>query len=164
MRPVLLAAAFAVASFWAAKAEPSTGARAAAFLAALERNEPQELAGFFAPDVVTTLPFAASGETDPGAYRVFNGRAQTVAYFGGAAERIPEVAFVDVEITVSEDGATAFIETRGAMRLADGAPYRNLYVWRLDFEGEAIVGITEYLNPVTAALAFGRPIGPQPAE
>ncbi|MEO0697804.1 MAG: nuclear transport factor 2 family protein [Pseudomonadota bacterium] len=132
-----------------------------AFFAALESGELGQIEALMAEDVVNTIPFDASGATTEDVFRIFDGREQVMAYFAQAQQFIPEVAFVDPQITISASGDTAFVETRGNMQLADGRAYENLYVWRLDFENDQIVEITEYFNPVTAAIAFGRPLGPQ---
>lgn len=159
---VLAAAAAAAGVAWA---EPDHArAQTQAFFAALEGGDLGALEEMMHPEIVNTLPFAASGATDAGAMRVFDGREQVLAYFAGASQAIPEVAFEELEITLANDGAVAFVETRGDMRLADGREYRNLYVWRLSFEDGRIVEIVEYFNPVTAAEAFGRPVGSQSVD
>lgn len=135
-----------------------------AFFTALESGQLSKIDALMADEVVNTIPFHASGATTEDVFRIFEGREQVMAYFAGAQQFIPEVAFVDPQITISASGETAFVETRGDMQLADGRAYENLYVWRLDFEDGQIIGIVEYLNPVTAALAFGRPLGPQDAN
>ena len=135
-----------------------------AFFGALEQGDFEALAALMSNDIVNTLPYAASGSTAPDAFRVFTGKQQVLAYFESAGQFIPSVSFVETDITLSNDGDTAFVETRGEMVLADGRPYRNLYVWRLDFEDGQISEITEYFNPVTAAIAFGRPLGPEAAN
>ncbi len=47
------------------------------------------------------------------------------------------------------------------MKMANGRPYENRYVFRFDVENGKIRRIREYLNPVTSAVAFGLPL-PQP--
>ncbi|APX13392.1 nuclear transport factor 2 family protein [Tateyamaria omphalii] len=132
-----------------------------AFFQALEQGDLDAVAALMADDVVNTLPYAASGATTPDAFRIYSGKAEVIAYFEGASQFIPTVSFIDAKVTVSGDGETVFVENRGDMILADGRPYSNLYVWRLDFEDGQIVEMTEYFNPVTAAIAFNRPIGPE---
>lgn len=142
----------------------STLAQTEAFFAALETRNLEQVENLIDEAVVNTIPFAASGNTTEDAFRIFDGRDQVMAYFAGALERIPKLAFVEPEFTVSADGDTVFVETRGDMVLADGQSYQNLYVWRIDYSGAKITAITEYFNPVTAAIAFNRPIGPQGVE
>ena len=51
-----------------------------------------------------------------------------------------------------------FAEAMGDMEMASGKPYRNMYVFRFDLEGNKIKKLIEYRNPVTAAIAFDRPL------
>ena len=44
------------------------------------------------------------------------------------------------------------------MKMANGRPYANRYVFRFDVEGGKIKRIREYANPITAAIAFGIPL------
>ncbi len=165
MRPARFAMALAMVLPTAAFSNGETTLQQTqAFFAAMENESLEQIEALLDDDVVNTLPFAASGATTEDAFRIFTGRAEVMGYFAGALGRIPEVAFTDPEITVSADGTTAFVETRGAMVLADGRDYANLYVWRIDFTEGRISAITEYLNPVTAALAFNVPLGPQPSQ
>jgi ketosteroid isomerase-like protein len=53
-----------------------------------------------------------------------------------------------------------FVESRGNIIMKSGHEYRNRYVFRFDVEGDIIVRLREYYNPVTSGLAFGRRIGP----
>ena len=165
MRSICAAAALALAVPTLALAGADTTLeRTEALFAALESGNLETIEGMMTEEVVTTIPYSATGVTTEDAFRVFDGRPAVMAYFAGAIEFIPEVTFVTPVITVSEDGNTAFVETRGDMRLADGRPYANIYVWRLDYSEGRIAAITEYFNPVTAAIAFNRPIGPQPTQ
>lgn len=142
----------------------STLVQTQAFFAALENRNLKEVESLMDEGIVNTIPFVPSGKTTKDAFRIYDGRDQVMAYVAGALERIPELAFVEPDITLSADGETAFVEARGNMVLADGRPYQNLYVWRIDYEDGKIMAITEYFNPVTAAIAFNRPIGPQAVD
>jgi ketosteroid isomerase-like protein len=131
------------------------------FFDALEARDPANVQTLLADDVTNVLPYTASGDTQPAALRRFEGRSAVMTYFEGAMERIRTIAFEDTAIAPTADGNTVFVETRGDMVLADGRAYRNLYVWVFETEDGQITAIREYFNPVTAALAFGRPLGPQ---
>jgi len=130
------------------------------FFDALEARDLAAVQVLLAEDVTNTLPYTASGDTKPDVMRRFEGRLEVMAYFEGAMERITTLAFEDTTITPAANGRTVFVETRGDMVLADGRPYRNLYVWAFETVDGRIAAIREYFNPVTAALAFGRPLGP----
>ncbi|MEL7262599.1 MAG: nuclear transport factor 2 family protein [Pseudomonadota bacterium] len=164
MRMFLSTLALLGATATAALADPArTTAQVQTLFTALEQGDLDTVSSLMADDVVNTIAYTASGDTTPASQRVFDGKAAVMGYFEGARQLIPQVAFADTDITVSAAGDTAFVQNRGDMVLADGRTYRNLYVWRVDFEGGQIVEMTEYFNPVTAALAFGRPLGPDNA-
>ena len=154
MSKSLLAAALAMVPLgspaWADEA------LARSFFAALEAGDLDAVAALLHEDAVNVLPFTGDGRTEREALRVFDGEAAVLGYFTAAAQRIDQVAFTDIVLTPSADGRTVFAQMRGDMVLPDGRPYRNLYVWRLDFEDGLIVTIHEYFNPVTADQAFGR--------
>lgn len=165
MRLLISAMAFAIASPTLAMADSQTTLeKTKTFFSALESGTLEDIESFLDEDVVNTIPYAATGETSSDGLRIYDGRDEVMAYFAGARERIAEVMFVDHDITVSEDGRTVFAQNRGNMVLADGREYENLYVWRIDYSDGQIAAITEYFNPVTAAIAFNRPIGPQPTD
>ena len=164
MRMFLSTLVFVGASATAALADPArTTAQVQTLFTALEQGDMDVVSSMMADDVVKTVAYAASGDTTPESQRIFDGKAAVMGYLEGARQLIPQVAFVDTDITVSAGGETVFVQNRGDMVLADGRAYSNLYVWRVDFEGGQIVEMTEYFNPVTAALAFGRPLGPDNA-
>jgi len=155
----IVVAAGGLADATPAQAEPPA-AVAARFFTALEARDPAALRALLAPEATNVLPYTASGDTAPAAMRRFEGRGQVMGYFTGALERIAEVRFTDSETVVGSDGVSVVVENRGDMVLADGRAYRNHYVWRLRVEDGRITAIREFFNPVTAALAFGRPLGP----
>ena len=155
--PRAAAAALALALAAPAAFAGSALQTATQFMGALQARDVDAAAALLTDDVATVLMFHESGDTAPGALRRFDGKPATLAYFGGAAERLPRVAFVEVEVTEGTDGETVFVEARGDMDLVDGRPYANLYVWRLKVEDGRVAHIREYFNPVTAAQAFGRP-------
>ena len=119
------------------------------------------LGALYPDDVVLEIPMHESGRTEPGSYRVVEGKAAVLAQFEMGAKKFDRMGFVDPDITVSGDGAVVFLEARGDMAAADGTTYCNRYVFRFDVRDGLICRIREYANPVTAALAMGRPIGPQ---
>lgn len=147
-------------------AEPAAAALPAPvqrFFAALEARDLGMLEAALAERAVTVLPMNASGSTAADETRRFEGRAATLRYYGGAMQAIGAARFLDAEATVGDGGRTVVVENRGEMRLASGETYRNLCVWRFDVDDGRVVAIREYFNPVAAAIAFRRPLGPQPA-
>lgn len=133
------------------------------FFAALEASDLGALESLVTERTVTVLPMNASGSPAADETRRFEGRAATLRYYGGTMQAIGTARFLDPQATVGDGGRTVVVENRGEMRLASGETYRNLYVWRFDIEEGRIVAIREHFNPVTAALAFRRPLGSQPA-
>lgn len=71
---------------------------------------------------------------------------------------IADTTYVDFEVTPGKDDTVAFIETMGAMTMANGRPYKNRYVFRFDAKDGKLWRIREYCNPVTSAIAFGLPL------
>lgn len=162
VRALLLLLALSAAALPAAPAlaEPPL-ATAERFFSILGARDRDALFRLLDGDVTTVLPFMMSGDTASAAARAFDGRAETMGCFGNALARIGTARFEDTRLVAGEDGRTVFAEARGAMRLADGSESRNRYVRRLEIEDGRIAGITAYFNPVTAAGAFGRPLGRQ---
>jgi ketosteroid isomerase-like protein len=128
---------------------------------AVSRRDSAAVAALYADDVVLEIPFHESGRTEAGCYRVVKGKEAVVAQFERGASMFRGMAFEEAEMTTSADGATVFLEARGNMVGADDGTYRNRYVFRFDIADGKIRRVREYANPVTAALALGRPIGPQ---
>lgn len=109
---------------------------------------------------VFQYPFTRSGDTDAGSWRRFEGRdAVLTGYVDGAFANLARIGWTEAEFTPSADGRTVFVEALGDMVLASGATYRNRYVLRFDLHRGRIRGMKEYMNPVTAALAAGLPLG-----
>ena len=76
----------------------------------------------------------------------------------GLGQSLGRVAVaLQLELHERADGTAAFAEAAGDMRCATGRPYKNRYVFRFDVEGGRIRRIREYVNPLTSAVAFGRP-------
>lgn len=43
------------------------------------------------------------------------------------------------------------------MTTADGGPYQNVYVFRIDWQGGRAIAIEEYANPRTFCQTFSNP-------
>ena len=74
---------------------------------------------------------------------------------------IDVLVYEGLDYTQGQDRNVAFAEGLGVMTMFNGNPYRNRYVFRFDARGGKLTRIREYLNPITSAIAFGRPL-PQP--
>ena len=121
----------------------------------------EAMAALYDDDVLFENPFHESGRTEPGAFGSVQGKAAVVAKFAGSAKVFDQIRFEDVDIVGNHDGTVVFMEARGDMRMKSGGALRNRYIFRFDIKNGKIVRVREYTNPVTAALALGRPIGPQ---
>ena len=132
----------------------------AAFLDAMTTRDRGRVEALLTQNVRVEYPFDRSGCTEDGCWRHFDGRdAVLKGYVDSAFERIRQIAWVDRDVTVANDGKRVFVEARGNMQLADGTPYRNRYVLRFDLADDRIAGLKEYMNPVTAAIAVGARTG-----
>jgi ketosteroid isomerase-like protein len=151
---VLLALALMALPVSARSPAPSPEAVVTAFLEAMTQKNRAAAAALLDADAVAEYPFDRSGKTEPGSWRRFAGREAFLAnYVDRAFAAIAVIDWTDRVLTRSANGDTVFFEAWGNMRLADGTPYRNRYVVRFDLRRGHIVGLREYLNPVTAAIA-----------
>lgn len=130
------------------------------YLAALQRKDLPALLSLLDADFVFEVPFTASGDNDPAAAdsRTQRGLTDAAANFRRAFGEIETLVFSDIEVIPSSNPEVVFAEAVGDMRMANAQPYRNRYVFRFDLERGKIRRVREYLNPVTSARAFGRPI------
>jgi ketosteroid isomerase-like protein len=128
------------------------------FVEVAQREDAAALAALMAEDVSIALPMSATG--DPADARRFEGREATMAYFQRNFDALERIAFSALEVSVVEGGAAAFVEAAGDFVTADGRPYRNVYVFRVDVEDGRIADIVEYVNPVPFAVTFGGQLGP----
>jgi hypothetical protein len=73
---------------------------------------------------------------------------------------IEQLKYADVDINQYDYHSVAFLECRGVMRMANGNPYCNQYVFRFDVDLDSgkIKRAREYVNPVTFAVAMHQPL------
>jgi len=129
------------------------------FYAGLRKDRPGTMALFNERSVIE-IPFNESGRTEEGFFRRYSGLAEIDAFTERSHAAEGTMAFSDIEMFLVEGGSTVFVEGRGNIIMASGHHYRNRYVFKLDIEGEHIITLREYYNPITSGLAFGRKIGP----
>jgi ketosteroid isomerase-like protein len=124
-----------------------------AWLDALTHKDRAALAAMIGDDAVFEYPFDKSGKTEAGSWRMYRGRDAVLKnYVDVALARLSPIGWTEREMTRSADGKRVFVEALGDMGI-DGVPYRNRYVLRFDIKGDRIIGMKEYLNPVTSAIA-----------
>lgn len=129
-----------------------------AYLTALQAKDMPAMLALLAPDFALEIPCNLSGTNDlSDSWRGFDNAEPNYAQ---AFEKIAVLKYADVEITQAADPSIAFLEGRGTMRMANGNPYNNRYVFRFDVDLAAgkIRRAREYVNPITFAVAMHQPL------
>jgi len=120
------------------------------FLDTLERRDHTAVAAMLTPDAQWVFRLSVDGSPEPA---IADGRDQVVARIAEIAGLLSEVRFTDRRITDAGTG-TVFVQTDGDFRTSDGRPYRNVYVFRLDWRDGRLASWEEYNNPVTITRTF----------
>lgn len=120
------------------------------FLDTLEHRDHAAIAAMLTPDAQWVFRMSLDGSPEP---ETAAGRDQVLAKVAEIAGLLSEVRFTDRRITDAGAG-TVFVQTNGDFRAADGRPYRNVYVFRLDWRDGRLASWEEYNNPVTIARTF----------
>jgi ketosteroid isomerase-like protein len=129
-----------------------------AYLTALQAKDMDAMLSLLAPDFTLEIPCNMSGTNDKSdSWRGFENAEPNYAQ---AFQMIELLKYVDVEINQAADPSVAFLEGRGAMRMANGNPYDNMYVFRFDVDLESgkIKRAREDVNPITFAIAMHQPL------
>lgn len=134
-------------------------ALAHAYLRALQAKDRDAILAILADDFVLEIPLNVPGTNDLS--DSWRGLAAAATNYDIAFREIDVLKYTDLEITGGRDASVAFAEGLGVMRMTNGRPYANRYVFRFDIEGGKIKRIREYTNPVTGAIAFGIPLPQQ---
>jgi ketosteroid isomerase-like protein len=129
---------------------------AEAYLVALQAKDKEGILAIVTDDFELEVPCNVSGTNDFS--DSWRGLEAAKAGWDSAFREIEELQYTDLEFTGGENGKVAFAEGLGVMKMANGRPYENRYVFRFDVENGKIRRIREYLNPVTSAVAFGIPL------
>jgi ketosteroid isomerase-like protein len=129
---------------------------AEAYLVALQAKDKEAILAIVTDDFELEVPCNVSGTNDFS--DSWRGLEAAKAGWDSAFREIELLRYTDLEFTGGEDGKVAFAEGLGVMKMANGRPYDNRYVFRFDVENGKIRRIREYLNPVTSAVAFGIPL------
>ena len=127
-----------------------------AFLRAIQAKDKGAILSLLADGFALEVPFNVSGTNDLS--DSWYGLEAAAANFEETWKTIEVVKYAEVEVTAGRDSNVAFAETLGDMKMANGRPYRNRYVFRFDTEGGKIKRIREYANPVTSMVAYGIPL------
>lgn len=121
----------------------------------MEQKDTEAVAAALHPQVTLTHPLALSGKRDDAAR--WQGREQVLGYIGQAFRMIERIRFTNRRVSITADG-TAFIQADGEMATADGRPYQNVYIFRIDWHGGRAIAIEEYANPLTFCQTFNNPL------
>ena len=135
---------------------------ARAYIDALQAKDKARMLSLLADDFTLVVPFNVSGTNDLS--DSWCGIAAAGKNYEVAWREIAVLKYTDIVITPGSDPNVAFLEGRGAMTMANGRSYRNLYVFRFEVEGGKIKRAYEYANPVTGAIAFGIPLPQSSSE
>jgi ketosteroid isomerase-like protein len=129
-----------------------------AYLTALQAKKMDDMLALLAPNFTLEIPCNMSGTNDRS--DSWTGLDNARENYAQAWQMIELLRYVDVDIHQTTDPSVAFLEGRGAMRMANGNPYDNQYVFRFDVDLAAgkIVRAREYVNPVTFAVAMHQPL------
>jgi ketosteroid isomerase-like protein len=116
------------------------------FLDALERRDIDAAEELMAPDVTWVLRMMTDGAQEP---HVISGRDQVVARLSEIVSWFERVAFADRRVSRVEGTPATFVQADGDFQTTDGRAYRNVYVFRFDWQDGKIRSWEEYANPVT---------------
>ncbi|TMR10215.1 hypothetical protein ETD86_40550 [Nonomuraea turkmeniaca] len=157
IRPIMVTAALALAVTCAAapalaSESRSTERRTAAILNAFEREDLAAVSALLDPNATLTIPLSFTGRKEDAAR--FTGKEQVLGYVKNALAAFGRIDFVNVNVTVSEEGNTSFVQADGDFTTADGRSYRNVYVYAFEWRNGRMVRGAEYANPVTFCATF----------
>jgi ketosteroid isomerase-like protein len=138
------------------RAEDGTLRRAQQFLDHLERKDTEAIAVMLHPEVTFAHPLSLSGKREDAAR--WEGKDRVLGYLGGASTMMDRVRFTNQRLSVAAGGGTAFIQADGELTTADGRPYQNVYIFRIDWRDDRIIAVEEYANPLTFCQTFGNPL------
>lgn len=125
---------------------------------AIAQQDIRCISGLLADDVILVAPLSMRGDQQPEVSLDGKG-AVTDRYFARIVELFSRTALVDLDYTLSLGGTTVFAEAKGDLVVrATGAPYRNVYLFKLTVRSGKITDIREYSNPITFARALGLPL------
>jgi ketosteroid isomerase-like protein len=136
--------------------EPDTVRRTQHLLDCIEGKDTEALAAALHPQVTMAHPLALSGNRND-AHR-WEGEDQVLGYFAGAFAMMGRIRFTNRRVSVVDTGATSFVQADGDITTADGRPYENVYVFRIDWNAGRAIAIEEYANPLTFCQTFNNPL------
>jgi ketosteroid isomerase-like protein len=128
------------------------------WFAAVTGKDHDAMAALLTEDTTQFVAFNEAGDLDWADLCRAAGRDAVLEYWHIAWTRERSLALHVEDMVGSADGTTVFAEVTGDIEMADGRPYRNRYVYRLDLRDGQVARVRTYYNPVNSARAFDRPI------
>lgn len=122
----------------------------------IERKDTEAVAAVLHPQVTLTHPLALSGNRKDAAR--WQGKDRVLGYFGGAFAMMGRIRFANRRVSVAAGGETAFVQADGDYTTANGRPYQNVYIFRIDWRDGRAIAIEEYANPLTFCQTFNNPL------
>ena len=122
----------------------------------MEQRDIDAVAATLHPHVTLAHPLSLSGNRNDAAR--WQGKDQVLGYFGGAFTMMDRIRFTNPRISVATSGETSFVQADGDITTADGRPYQNVYIFRIDWHGALAITIEEYANPLTFCQTFNNPL------
>jgi ketosteroid isomerase-like protein len=121
---------------------------------AYEAKDYDALMEIYSKDAVIELPFNSSGKTEDNDIRRIKGEAELKAFLVPGLARYRSIRYDIEDMSITNSASRVFVEARGDFITADGKPYRNRYVFRLDLRGESVIRQKEYFNVATVKSVF----------
>lgn len=121
------------------------------FLTALTTRNVDKVMPLWNEDGVLEFPFVPEGS--PGTFEGVDSIRRTLA---SAFIQRPKMGFFDVRAYQATDPNLAFVEFRGDMMLQSGAPYKNIYIAKVEARNGKLLHFKEFFNPLVD-LAAGNP-------
>jgi ketosteroid isomerase-like protein len=137
------------------RSEPVRVELVGTFLDTLEMQDFQSAADMMTDDVVWESRATFTGETADGALSTMAGKEAVLKFFAAISNGFETIRFSRRALfEAGED--LVFAELKGDFRTrGTGQPYENLYMLKIRLDGEQIVRVDEYYNPIHAARVLG---------
>jgi ketosteroid isomerase-like protein len=124
------------------------------FLTGMERKDREGMLALLTDDSTMECVLGLDGNNAP--RRFWAGMAGARDHYTQAFDAVESIELTEVVINQALDPNLVFAEALGSMRMSNGRPYDNRYVFRFELRDGKIATLREYCNPVTAAISFER--------
>jgi ketosteroid isomerase-like protein len=130
-------------------------------IAGLEQKDAATVIAVLHEDIVLHVPFPlVEGENATGTRRQ---TGEAVHRYLHESNGLTETVRFNNQVWRTTDDGLALFQSDGEVRLRDGRPYLNHYLFLFEAMDGKISQWWEYYNPVIAAIAFGAPLDSIPA-